>query len=234
MDPNRYNGCMRILLIEDDVETADFIASGLKTAGHEVEQAMTGADGLAKAIVGNHDVAIVDRMLPKLDGLSLVKMLRSADIQTRVIFVTTLAGIDDRVDGLNAGGDDYMVKPFAIAELLARVAALARRPVSSDAKPILRVADLELNLLKRKATRGGKALELQPMEFKLLEALMRQAGRVVTRTMLLEQVWEFQFDPKTTLVETHISRLRGKVDRDFPVALIETVHGSGYCIRDPR
>jgi two-component system OmpR family response regulator len=225
---------MRILLIEDDIETADFIASGLKYAGHEVDQADTGPDGLAKAIAGKHDVAIVDRMLPKLDGLSLVKMLRSADIQTRVIFVTTLSGIDDRVDGLNAGGDDYVVKPFAMAELLARVAALARRPLSGEVKPILRVGDLELNLLRRKATRAGKPLDLQPMEFKLLETLMRQAGRVVTRTMLLEQVWEFQFDPKTTLVETHISRLRAKVDRDFPAPLIETVHGSGYCIREPH
>ena len=225
---------MRILLIEDDTETADFIADGLKSAGHQVEQTANGADGLAMAIAGKHDIAIVDRMLPKHDGLSLVKMLRSADIQTRVIFVTTLAGIDDRVDGLNAGGDDYMVKPFAMAELIARVEALARRPLPGDVKPVLRVGDLELNLLRRKATRAGKQLDLQPMEFKLLEALMRQAGRVVTRTMLLEQVWEFQFDPKTTLVETHISRLRGKVDRDFPVALIETIHGSGYCIRDPR
>ena len=225
---------MRILLIEDDVETADFIAGGLKDAGHEVDQAATGPDGLAKAVAGKHDVAIVDRMLPKLDGLSLVKMLRSAEIQTRVIFVTTLAGIDDKVDGLKAGGDDYMVKPFAMVELLARVAALARRPLPGEAKQVLRVADLEINLLRRKATRDGKPIDLQPMEFKLLEALMRQAGRVVTRTMLLEQVWEFQFDPKTTLVETHISRLRGKVDRDFPVALIETIHGSGYCIRDPH
>ena len=225
---------MRVLLIEDDTETAEFIAGGLRNAGHQVEQATNGADGLAMAIAGKHDVAIIDRMLPKLDGLSLVKMLRSAEIQTRVIFVTTLAGIDDRVDGLNAGGDDYMVKPFAMAELIARVEALSRRPLPSDVKPVLRVADLELNLLRRKATRAGKQLDLQPMEFKLLEALMRQAGRVVTRTMLLEQVWEFQFDPKTTLVETHISRLRGKVDRDFPVPLIETIHGSGYCIRDPR
>jgi len=225
---------MRILLIEDDIETADFIASGLKYAGHEVDQAETGPDGLAKAIAGKHDVAIVDRMLPKLDGLSLVKMLRSADIQTRVIFVTTLSGIDDRVDGLNAGGDDYVVKPFAMAELLARVAALARRPLSGEIKPVLRVGDLELHLLRRKATRAGKPLDLQPMEFKLLETLMRQAGRVVTRTMLLEQVWEFQFDPKTTLVETHISRLRAKVDRDFPTPLIETIHGAGYCLREPR
>ena len=225
---------MRVLLIEDDIEAADFAAEGLRNAGHEVALATTGPDGLAKAITGNHDVAIVDRMLPKLDGLSLVRMLRTADIQTRVIFVTTLGGIDDRVDGLNAGGDDYLVKPFAMAELLARVAALARRPMPGDAKPVLRVGDLELNLLRRKATRAGKAIELQPMEFKLLEALMRQAGRVVTRTMLLEQVWEFQFDPKTTLVETHISRLRSKIDRDFPFPLIETIHGSGYSLRDPR
>jgi two-component system OmpR family response regulator len=223
---------MRIMLIEDDLETANFVVQGLNSAGHEVDHASSGIEGLAKLLNGKHEVAIVDRLLPELDGISIVKMLRAANSETRVIFVTTLARIDNRVEGLNAGADDYLTKPFAMVELVARVNALARRPKQGQTETILRLAELELNLIKRTTTRGGKAIHLQPMEFKLLETLMRQAGRLVTRTMLLEQVWNFRFDPQTTIVETHMSRLRAKVDRDFPVVLIETIHG-GYCMRDP-
>lgn len=223
---------MRVMLIEDDQETANFVTQGLKAAGHEVDHAVDGAQGLAAILKDRHDVAIVDRLLPQLDGISIVKMLRAANVDTRIIFVTTLARIDNRVEGLDAGADDYLTKPFAMVELVARINALGRRQKPSQQDAILRVADLELNLIKRTATRAGKAIHLQPMEFKLLETLMRQAGRLVTRTMLLEQVWNFRFDPQTTIVETHISRLRAKVDREFPVPLIETVHG-GYCMRDP-
>ena len=223
---------MRVLLIEDDGETADFVLTGLKREGFEADHSASGTDGLARLFKEKYDVAIIDRLLPELDGLSIVKVLRSANVETRVIFVTTLARIEDRVDGLNAGGDDYLTKPFAMAELTARVNALARRPSTGAPDTVLRVADLELDLIARKTMRDGKAIALQPMEFKLLETLMRNSGRVVTKKMLLEQVWNFRFDPQTTLVETHISRLRGKVDRDFPVALIATVQG-GYCLRDP-
>jgi two-component system OmpR family response regulator len=205
----------------------------LRKAGHEVDHAANGADGLAQLLKGQHEVAVIDRLLPQLDGMNIVKMLRVANVPTRVIFVTTLGRIDDRVEGLDAGADDYLTKPFEMVELVARVNALGRRQVANQVATVLRVADLELDLIKRTTSRGGKSIHLQPMEFKLLETLMRQTGRVVTRTMLLEQVWNFRFDPQTTIVETHMSRLRAKVDRDFPVTLIETVHG-GYCIRDPQ
>ncbi len=221
---------MRVLLIEDDSETADFVLTGLRHEGFEADHSANGTDGLARLFKEKYDVAIIDRLLPELDGLSIVKVLRSAKVETRVIFVTTLARIEDRVDGLNAGGDDYLTKPFAMAELSARVNALARRTTGAS-EIVLRFADLELDLIARKTTRDGKVIALQPMEFKLLETLLRNSGRVVTKKMLLEQVWNFSFDPQTTLVETHISRLRSKVDRDFPVALIATVPG-GYCLRD--
>ncbi|MBI1212288.1 MAG: response regulator [Alphaproteobacteria bacterium] len=224
---------MRVMLIEDDNEAAKFMERGLRNAGHQVDHAVDGAEGLAILLKGRHDVAIVDRLLPHLDGLSIVKMLRAANLDTRVIFVTTLARIDNRVEGLDAGADDYLTKPFEMVELVARVNALGRRHAPPSQTPtVLRIRDLELDLVKRTTTRGGKNIHLQPVEFKLLEALMRQAGRLVTRTMLLEQVWNFRFDPQTTIVETHISRLRAKIDREFPVALIETIHG-GYCMRDP-
>ncbi len=224
---------MKVLVIEDDAETAAYIANGLAEHGHVVDRAGNGREGLLLAGGGAYDVAIVDRMLPGLDGLSLVKTLRGDDIGTAVLFLTNLGGIDDRVEGLDAGGDDYLVKPFAFSELLARVNALGRRPVISAAETMLRFADLEMDLLKRSVTRGGREIELQPREFKLLEYLMRHAGRVVTRTMLLEMVWDFHFDPKTNIVETHMSRLRAKVDRDFDSALIHTVRGSGYSLRAP-
>ena len=223
---------MRVMLIEDDQETANFVIQGLKAAGHDVDHAANGAEGLAGLLKGRHEVAIVDRLLPQLDGVSIVKMIRAANVETRVIFVTTLARLDNRVEGLDAGADDYLTKPFAMVELVARVNALGRRPKQSQTDTILNVGDLELNLIKRTAMRSGKSIHLQPMEFKLLETLMRQTGRLVTRTMLLEQVWNFRFDPQTTIVETHMSRLRAKVDREFPVPLIETVHG-GYCMREP-
>jgi two-component system OmpR family response regulator len=171
-------------------------------------------------------------MLPGIDGLGIVKTIRGAGVKTPVLFLTTLGGIDDRVEGLEAGGDDYLVKPFAFAELLARMNALARRSSPTEVQTLLRVADLELDLLKRSVARGGKRIDLQPQEFKLLEYLMRHAGRVLTRTMLLESVWEFHFDPQTTVVETHISRLRSKIDQGFGVPLIHTVRGAGYCLRE--
>jgi two-component system OmpR family response regulator len=225
-------GRVRILLIEDDKETADYVDQGLQDEGHELHVATDGRSGLLRAAGEAWDLLIVDRMLPGLDGLALVKTLRSADLHTPVLFLTTMNGIDDRVAGLNAGGDDYLVKPFALAELVARVAALGRRPHSSPAPTMLRVADLEMDLLARTVRRGGRKIELQPREFKILEYLLRHTGQVVTRTMLLENVWDFHFDPRTNIVESHISRLRGKVDSGGP-ELIETVRGAGYCIRAP-
>ena len=224
---------MKILLIEDDRETADYVMQGLIEAGHNVMVAADGRDGLFRAAGESWDLLIVDRMLPGIDGLAIVKTLRSGSIETPILFLTTLGGIDDRVAGLNAGGDDYLIKPFAYAELVARVAALGRRPRIQVASTTLRVADLELDLLSRTVRRGGQEVMIQPREFRLLEYLMRHAGQVVTRTMLLENVWDFHFDPRTNIVETHISRLRGKVDKGYRDELIHTVRGSGYCLRAP-
>jgi two-component system OmpR family response regulator len=221
---------VRILLIEDDEETAAYIARGLREHGHVIDHAANGRDGLFLASAGEHDVLIVDRMLPAMDGLGLVRTLRGAGVRTPVLFLTALGGVGDRVRGLDAGGDDYLAKPFAFAELLARVNALARRPPLVEVQTLLRVADLEIDLLKRSVMRGGARIELQPREFQLLEHLMRHAGRVVTRTMLLESVWDFHFDPKTNIVETHISRLRGKLGAP---ELIHTVRGAGYIMRAP-
>ncbi len=224
---------MKILLIEDDRETADYVMQGLSEAGHNVMVASDGRDGLFRAAGESWDLLIVDRMLPAIDGLAIVKTLRSGSIETPILFLTTLGGIDDRVAGLNAGGDDYLIKPFAYAELVARVAALGRRPRTQIASTTLRVADLELDLLARTVRRGGQELTVQPREFRLLEYLMRHAGQVVTRTMLLESVWDFHFDPRTNIVETHISRLRGKVDKGYRDELIHTIRGAGYCLRAP-
>lgn len=224
---------MKVLLIEDDKDTSDYVARGLKEHGHVVDLAPNGRDGLFLAAEGAHDVMVVDRMLPGLDGLALVKTIRGAGVRTPVLFLTTLGGIDDRVAGLEAGGDDYLVKPFAFAELLARVHALARRPPMAEVETVLKVADLELDRIRRSVTRAGTRIDLKPREFLLLEYLMRHAGQVVTRTMLLEHVWEFHFDPRTNIVETHVSRLRAKVDRDFDVELIHTIRGAGYCLRGP-
>ena len=224
---------MEILVIEDDAETAAFIANGLKEHGHVIDLAVTGRDGLYMATFEPFDMMIVDRMLPGIDGLDIVRTIRSNGIKTPVLFLTTLSGVHDRVEGLDAGGDDYLSKPFAFSELVARINALARRPPIDTIKPVLRVADLTLDLIKRTLVRAGQSIELQPREFRLLEYLMRHSDEVVTRTMLLEHVWEFHFDPHTNVVETHISRLRAKVDRPFDVALIHTVRGSGYSIREP-
>jgi two-component system, OmpR family, response regulator len=225
---------MRILVVEDDSETANYLVSGLEEEGHAVTRAGNGRDGLFLAMTETFELLIVDRMLPELDGLTLVKTLRSAQIQTPVLFLTTMSGIDDRVTGLNAGGDDYLVKPFAFSELIARIKALARRPRGTAVETRFRVADLELDLLKRVVKRGGHEIPLQPREFRLLEYLMRHAGQVVTRTMLLDNVWNYHFDPRTNVVESHLSRLRTKVDKGFGTELIHTVRGAGYCLRAPE
>lgn len=223
---------MKLLLIEDDPETADYVRQGLLEEGHTLHVAPDGRAGLFRAAGEDWDLLIVDRMLPGLDGLALVRTLRAGSVRTPVLFLTTMGGIDDRVGGLNAGGDDYLVKPFAFAELAARVAALGRRPQRPQPGTTLRVGDLELDMLARQARRGGQAVELQPREFQLLAYLMRHAGQVVTRTMLLENVWDFHFDPRTNIVDSHISRLRAKLDHGG-AELIHTIRGAGYTIRAP-
>ena len=224
---------MRILLIEDDAETACYIAQGLAADGHATIVAGDGREGLARASGEAWDLLIVDRMLPGLDGVSIVRALRAAQSATPVLFLTTLGGVDDRVHGLNAGADDYLVKPFSFAELRARVSALGRRRTSPAVETRLKVADLELDLLARTATRSGMAIDLMPREFQLLEYLMRHASQIVTRTMLLENVWDVHFEPNTSVVETHISRLRSKVDRGHAVELIHTLRGAGYTLHVP-
>ncbi|MBU6247889.1 MAG: response regulator transcription factor [Xanthomonadaceae bacterium] len=224
---------MKILLVEDDVETRTYVAKGLRQLGHIIDQATDGHDGLFHAGEGHYDVLVIDRMLPRLDGLSLLRALRAARIQTPVLMLTALGEVDARVEGIEAGADDYLAKPFAFAELAARIGALGRRPpLAAAAATKLRVADLELDLLKREVRRAGRSIDLQPREFRLLEYLMRHSGEVVTRAMLLEKVWEYHFDPKTSVVETHISRLRGKIDRNFDGGeLLHTIRGAGYMIR---
>jgi len=222
---------MRILLIEDDRKTSDYVARGLSEAGHVCDVLADGRDGLFAATSGTYDVIVADRMLPGLDGLSMIKSARAAGTRTPVIFVTSVSGVEDRVDGLEAGGDDYLVKPFAFSELLARINALARRPPQQERQTVLKVADLEMDLVTRRVSRAGQDIDLQPREFRLLEVLMRGAGRVLTRTMLLEQVWDFHFDPKTSVVETHISRLRTKIDKPFAQPLLQTVRSTGYSLR---
>lgn len=224
---------MRLLLVEDDTDTAHYIASGFRELGHVIDVASNGRDGLFLAASESYDLVIIDRMLPQLDGLSLLKTLRGANVRVPALFLTTLAGINDRVEGLEAGGDDYLVKPFAFSELVARANALIRRPPISTAQTVLRVADLELDAARRTVTRAGKKIQVQQQEYRLLEYLMRHADQVVTRTMLLEHVWGFHFDPKTTIVETHVSRLRAKIDRDYSPHLIHTLRGAGYCLRAP-
>ncbi|MGR8998708.1 MAG: winged helix-turn-helix domain-containing protein [Gammaproteobacteria bacterium] len=223
---------MKILIIEDDNKTRDYVSAGLKEAGHTADPARDGYEGLLLAQEGNYDLLIVDRMLPHLDGLTLVKTLRGTGCTLPVLFLTTMCGIDDRVEGLNAGADDYLVKPFAFSELAARVNALLRRPRETVEQKVLRVSDLEIDLLKRVVRRSGQIIDLQPTEFRLLEYLVRHAGQVVTRTMLLENVWDFHFDPKTNIVETHISRLRGKLNAGGKSDLIHTVRGAGYMIHE--
>ena len=234
LDDFRGNEILNILLIEDDTETAEYAANGLTQAGHVVDVLHDGKEGLVHCMHSEYDVLIVDRMLPGMDGLSLVKAVRASGIKTPALFLTALSGVDDRVDGLDAGGDDYLTKPFAFSELLARVNALGRRPVESKETTQMQVGDLSIDLLKRTVKRGDVDIDLQPREFLLLEVLMRNEGRVVSRTMLLEKVWDFHFDPKTSVVETHISRLRTKIDKPFDVQLLHTMRNIGYSLHTPR
>ena len=223
---------MRILLVEDDPTVAGFVVKGLREAGHVVEHADNGRDGLFLAASESFDTIILDRMLPGgIDGLRLLETLRSQNNATPVLLLSALAQVDERVAGLKAGGDDYMTKPFAFAELLARVEALNRRGKSEGPQTRLTVGDLEMDLLSRSVRRAGQKIDLQPREFRLLEYLMRHAGQVVTRTMLLEGVWDYHFDPQTNVIDVHVSRLRQKIDRPFPTALIHTVRNAGYMLR---
>jgi two-component system OmpR family response regulator len=221
---------LKVLVLEDEPDTAAYVKRGLSEAGHVVDVCTDGRDAFHLASDESYDVMIVDRMVPGMDGLKTVKSLRAAGVRTPVLFLTAVSGVGDRVEGLEAGGDDYLTKPFAFTELTARVNALARRPPISEVKTLLRAVDLELDLLKRTVTRAGRRIELKPQEFRLLEYLMLHAGQVVTRTMLLEHVWSFHFDPKSNIVESHMSRIRAKVDRGFGRDLIQTVRGAGYRI----
>ncbi len=222
---------MKILVIEDDRQAASYLAKGLKEAGHVVDVANDGKEGLFLAGAEHYDVMIVDRMLPGRDGLSLVQVLRAAGNDTPVLFLSALGSVDDRVKGLKAGGDDYLTKPFAFSELLARIEVLVRRRGAAQPQTRLVVGDLELDLLSRNVKRAGKTIDLLPREFSLLEYLMRNAGSVVTRTMMLENVWDYHFDPQTNVIDVHIARLRQKIDKDFPTPLIHTVRGAGYSLR---
>ena len=221
---------MRVLLVEDHAETAQYITTSLRAQGHMVDHCDNGREGFLSALDNNYDVMVFDRMLPGLDGLTLTRSVRGAGVETPILILSAMDGIDDRVDGLEAGSDDYLVKPFSFQELSARLSALTRRPPLKTEDTILQIADLEMNLIRRTVTRAGVPLGLQPREFSLLEYLMRNSGRVLTRTMLLESVWDFHFDPKTNVVETHISRLRNKVDKPFATELIHTVRGAGYSL----
>jgi two-component system, OmpR family, response regulator len=224
---------MKILVVEDDVETASYLKTSLSGAEHYVDCAPDGSAGWNMATTREYDLLVVDRMLPHTDGISLIRNLRARGKQMPVLMLSALGEADSRVEGLDAGADDYLGKPFAINELKARVGALARRPPMAEPRTRLSVGDLHMDLIAREVCRGEHAIELQPREFRLLEYLMMQAGKVVTRSMLLEHVWEFNFDPQTSLVETHISRLRAKIDRGYGMALLHTVRGTGYCLRAP-
>ncbi len=222
---------MRVLVIEDDPEVARYLTKGLAESGYVADHAATGTDGLVMAMGETYDAVIVDRMLPGLDGLVLIETLRKSGNRTPVMILSALGDVDQRVRGLRAGGDDYLTKPFAFAELLARLEALLRRGTPAGRETVLRVGDLEMDLLAHTVRRGGKPVELQPREFRLLEFLMRHAGHVVTRTMLLEGVWDYHFDPQTNVIDVHISRLRQKVDKGFDKPLIHTIRGAGYSLR---
>ncbi len=227
---------MRILVVEDDTDVAGFVMKGLREAGHEAAQAGNGAEGLSLATREPFDAIILDRMLPGgLDGLGVLETLRAQDNQTPVLFLSAMVGVDDRVRGLQAGGDDYLTKPFAFSELLARVEALMRRGRAAQnaarGATLLAVGDLEMDLLSRTVRRRGQKVDLQPREFRLLEFLMRHAGQVVTRTMLLEGVWDYHFDPQTNVIDVHVSRLRQKIDKPFDAASIQTVRSAGYMLR---
>ncbi|MDG2302381.1 MAG: response regulator transcription factor [Gammaproteobacteria bacterium] len=219
---------MKLLVIEDDDETGQFIKNGLVQAGHKVDLTDNGQDGLYLATTGNFDLIVIDRMLPLVDGLTIVRTLRASDNRIPIVVLSALGEIDHRVAGLNAGADDYLVKPFAFSELEARVGALLRRVTPEGPETSLCVGDLEMNLITRKVGRNGKSIDLQPREFRLLEYLMRHAGQVLTRTMLLEHVWDYHFDPQTNVIDVHVSRLRSKIDKGFEVQLLHTVRGAGY------
>ena len=227
---------MQVLIIEDDRDAAGYMAKGLKESGHNVEIVNSGKEGLLMAAGADYDALIVDRMLPELDGLSLVRTLRATGNQTPVLFVSALGDVDERVKGLRSGGDDYLAKPYAFSELLARLETLVRRSATGTAsgpETVLHYQDLTLDLLARRVTRASRPIDLQPREFKLLEVLMRHAGQVMTRTMLLEKVWDYRFDPQTNVIDVHISRLRQKIDRGHAQPLIQTVRGAGYSLRAP-
>jgi two-component system OmpR family response regulator len=223
---------MRLLLIEDDAEAAKYLAKGLRESGYAVDVAADGRDGLSQAIDGHYDLIIADRQLPSIDGLAVVQTLRKQDIKVPVLILSALGAVDDRIDGLRAGGDDYLTKPFAFGELIARIEALLRRGAGATIATRLKVGDLELDILGRTVTRAGRRIELTAKEFQLLEYLMRRQGQVVTRTMLLEGVWDLHFDPQTNVIDVHMSRLRTAVERDFGKPLIHTVRGAGYVLRD--
>jgi two-component system OmpR family response regulator len=224
---------MRILIVEDDSEAASYMMKAFREAGHVADHASDGLDGYDRAQDDAYDVLIVDRMLPKLDGLSLIGGLRAQKVETPALILSALGQVDDRVKGLRAGGDDYLSKPYAFAELLARVEVLARRKQSGAAEEtVYKAGGLELDRLAHKVTRDGREIVLQPREFRLLEYLMKHAGQVVTRTMLLENVWDYHFDPQTNVIDVHISRLRAKIDKGFDPPLLQTIRGAGYMIRD--
>jgi len=223
---------MRLLVIEDDRDAADYLVKAFREVGHVADAAHDGEEGLALALDGNYDVLIVDRMLPKLDGLSVIGRLRERSIEVPVLILSALGQVDDRVKGLRAGGDDYLPKPYSFSELLARVEVLSRRRGGRSEETVLRVGDLQLDRLSHEVRRGAQEIVLQPREFRLLEYLMKHAGQVVTRTMLLENVWDYHFDPQTNVIDVHISRLRSKIDKGFSQPLLHTIRGSGYMIRD--
>ena len=224
---------MKVLVVEDDRETNAYLARGLREAGNTVDIAHSGKDGLLLAATAAHDVIVLDRLLPEVDGMTILRTLRASAVAAPVLMLTALGGIDDRVDGLEAGADDYLVKPFAFAELLARVNALARRPPTREHAVLLAVGDLEIDVMKRTVTRAGRRIDLQPREYQILEYLARHAEHIVTRTMMLEAIWEFNFDPKTNIVETHMSRLRSKLHLEGEPDLIHTIRGAGYSLRAP-
>jgi two-component system OmpR family response regulator len=223
---------MRLLVVEDDRDAADYIVRAFSEVGHIADRATDGEEGLALALDGQYDVLIVDRMLPKRDGLSLIGELRTKNVNTPVLILSALGQVDDRVQGLRAGGDDYLTKPYSFSELLARVEVLARRRIGKGEETVYRVGDLELDRLSHQVMRNKEEIVLQPREFRLLEYLMKHAGQVVTRTMLLENVWDYHFDPQTNVIDVHISRLRSKIDKGFSQPLLHTIRGAGYVIRD--
>lgn len=225
---------MQILIVEDDIQTANYLIKGLTEEGHNVSHEIQGNTGLFMALENSYDIIIMDRMLPKLDGLSIVKAIRAADNRTPIIILSALGEVNDRVLGLKAGGDDYLVKPFAFAELLARLDVLVRRSDVKAVETTLKLADLKLDQLSHSVKRAGENIDLQPREFRLLEYLMRHQGQVVTRTMLLESVWDFHFDPQTNVIDVHISKLRGKIDKGFDSALLHTIRGTGYCLKSVK